>query len=82
MPHRINLIPEDAARPEVTQATADIPEASRVQFKGGGLAIGQLSQLDERGRMGWMLEDSGVSLSTMSGPPDRPCAETHSRERQ
>ncbi len=79
MPHRIALISEDGARPELTQATVHVPETTDGQFEGGDPVPGQLSQLDKQGRIS---EDFDFPLSTISGPPDRPCAETHSRERQ
>ena len=82
MPHRTNLIPEDGARPEITEASVYVSEATGVQFEADDPAIGQISELHEQGRMGRISRDFDLPPKTMNGPPDRPCAETHNRERQ
>jgi hypothetical protein len=93
MPHRINLIPEDAARPEITQAAISVHQVTGVQFRwdveeaGIGAAeeyeaIPRFARLDGQGRLGRICEGFDFASKTMSGPPDRTCAEPHSRERQ
>ena len=82
MPHRITLIPGDSTAPEITEASIRVLEAAGVQFEGGDSAISQISQLDERDSISRISEGFGIPLNTLSGPPDRPCAEAHSRERQ
>jgi len=82
MPHRTTLIPGDGTRPEITEASVHVLEATGVQFEQGDPAIGHMSELYEQGRMGRISEDADLPLKTLSGRSNRPCAETHSRERQ
>jgi hypothetical protein len=93
MPHRTNLIPEDDARPEITETTVRVLEATGVQFTwdvrqaGIGAAreygpFPRATRLDRYGCGGRISRDVDLPPKTMNGPPDRPCAETHSKERQ
>jgi isocitrate/isopropylmalate dehydrogenase len=82
MPHRITLIPGDVARPEISEATVRVLQATGVQFEGGDPAIGQIAEIDGQGRVTRISGDSDFASKMMSGRSHRPCAETHSRERQ
>jgi len=93
MPHRTNLIPEDAARPEITEASVHVLEATGVQYTwdvrqaGIGAApeygpFPRVTRLDRYGCGGRISRDFDLPPKTMNGPPDRPCAETHNKERQ
>jgi hypothetical protein len=93
MPHRITLIPGDGARAEIAEATAHILEATDMEFARGSQQAGfdaaegpgstpYVSQHDERCSAGRTSEGYDLSPNTMSGPPDRRCADAHGRERQ
>ena len=93
MPHRTTLIPGDGARPEITEASVHVLEATGVQFTwdvrqaGIGAApeygpFPRATRLDRYGCGGRISGDAGFPLKTMSARSDRPCAETHNRERQ
>jgi len=93
MPHRTTLIRGDGARPEITEASVHVLEATGVQFNwdvkqasiGAAREYGpfpRVTRLDRYGRTGRISEDADLPLKIIGGPPDRPCAETHSRERQ
>jgi hypothetical protein len=93
MPHRTTLIPGDGARPEITEASVHVLEATGVQFTwdvrqagiGGAREYGPFPRgrrLDRYGCGGRNCEGFDFASKMMSGPPDRPCAETHSKERQ
>jgi isocitrate/isopropylmalate dehydrogenase len=93
MPHRITLIPGDGARAEIAEATVHVLEATDMEFARGVQQAGfdaaaehgrtpYVSQHDERCGVGRVSEGSNLSPNTMSGPPDRRCADAHRRERQ
>ena len=87
MPRRIALIPGDGARREITKATVRVIQAIGIQFnrdvKEASIAaaeehgfVARISGLDEQGRIGRSSEDFDLPLKTMSGLPNRHCAET------
>jgi isocitrate/isopropylmalate dehydrogenase len=87
MPHRIALISEDGARPEITQATVHVVEATDDQFDWDvkeasiGTAVEYGSVLPWRGvRAG--RPAIGQLSERMSKRSNTSCAETHSKHRE
>ncbi len=93
MPHRTTLIPGDGARPEITEASVHVLEATGVQFiwdvRQAGIGAApeygpcpRVTRLDRYGCMGRISRDFDLPPKTMNGSPERPCAETHNKDRQ